>query len=383
MNRQRAITVLGRRLMWLAVITHLAALLLGALLGVLVWMRWERPAPFVTLPGRPSPLAGPAEFSWARLPDYDFPIPPYARFLRGVTIVLDPGHVGQRDPGGGWKRGPTGLREAEVNLRVARFLREFLAAAGAEVTLTRDEDRSLDLPDSEDLLSRARVANDLQADAFISIHHNAAQRATANFTTVFYHASDEHPVANRVLARHLLTGLNDVLRLETHDACPIKEDRVMYPKAGFGVLRDTRVPAVLTEASFHTNPEEEARLRDPVYNRREAYGLFLGLARWAQAGLPRWQFQIPDTQARNNNEWLVKLDDGLSGRGAWGADRPHVVPETLIVRLGGQPAPYAFDPNTLLLRVRQPGRGLRGPLFIDFQNILGQTVLHPWGAIGE
>lgn len=369
--------------MWLAIATHLAALLLGALLGVLVWMRREQPVRIVSLPGRPSPLAAPAEFSWTRLPDYDFPIPPYARFLKGVTIVLDPGHVGQRDPGGNWKRGPTGLREAEANLRVALFLREFLAAAGAEVTLTREEDRSLDLPDSEDLASRARVANDLQADAFISIHHNAAARPTANFTTLFYHTSDEHPAANRVLARHILTGLNDALRLETHDACPVKEDRVMYPKAGFGVLRDAHVPAVLTESSFHTNPEEEERLRDPVYNRREAYGLFLGLARWAQAGLPGWQFEAPDTQARNNSELLVKLDDGLSSRGAWGADRPHMVPETLVVRLGGQPVAYSFDANTLLLRIRQPARGLRGTLFIDFENILGQTVLHPWGVIGE
>ena len=148
------------RTRWL--VQHYApALVVGGLLGgCAAWLVLrERPTATVTA-GRPDPLrTAPEEFRWTDLPAAEFPVPPYARFLKDVVFVLDPGHVGQRDPGGTWKRGPTGLREAEVNLRVALFLREFLQAAGARVTLTRDADESLNLPDREYLKQRAQVAN--------------------------------------------------------------------------------------------------------------------------------------------------------------------------------------------------------------------------------
>jgi len=360
-----------------------ALFLLGCLVGAIVtatspWGGWgQRFTP------RPTPhpaTAPPQAYAWTELPPPAFPIPPYARFLKDVLIVLDPGHVGQRDPGGTRKRGPTGLREAEVNLRVALFLREFLEAAGARVVLTREVDRSLDLPDDEDLRQRVQVANELRADLFLSIHHNGVDNPQPNYTTVFYHASPEHSLAALCVARHLLTGLNDALRLETHLECAVLNDRTVARRNGFAVLRQARVPAVLSEASFHSNPQEETRLRDPVYNRREAYGLFLGLARWAQAGLPRVSLvRTADPPGPAGPEALIALDDGLSTRGGFGADLIRIPAESLIVRLNGQPARYQFDAEKRQLRVTLPKtpRGGRHNLFVDFQNIFGQHVLHP------
>jgi N-acetylmuramoyl-L-alanine amidase len=79
----------------------------------------DEPAPVVPLP-RPA-----AE------------VPGYAKYLQGLKICVDPGHggCGARP---GYKRGPTGVREAEVNLRVALFLRDMLEAAGASVVMTPD-----------------------------------------------------------------------------------------------------------------------------------------------------------------------------------------------------------------------------------------------------
>lgn len=357
----------------------LGGVIVGAALWLMVWVGWwpQTPQPKAHL----DPLtAAPQDYAWSEQPEPAFPLPPYARFLAGVKIVLDPGHVGQRDPGGMWKRGPTGLREAEVNLRVAQFLRQFLMAAAAEVVLTRDADKCLNLPDEEDLRQRIEVANRLRADLFLSIHHNAVPESpSANYTSVFYHAAAEDSPASAAAARAVLTGLNDALRLDTHLACAVLSDQVLY-KNGLAVLRQARVPAILSEASFHSHPAEENRLRDPVYNRREAYGLFLGLARWAQAGLPRVQLAPGEaSRSRAGKEWVIVLDDGLSSRGGWGSDKLPIEPDLVVVKLDGQKVPHTLDLSKRQVRVALPNRSNSGPreLFVDFENALGQHVLHP------
>ena len=69
-------------------------------------------------------------------------IPPYARHLKGIKICLDAGHGGQGHIPD-YKRGPTGLREAEINLKVALYLRDLLELAEATVVMTRVDDSML------------------------------------------------------------------------------------------------------------------------------------------------------------------------------------------------------------------------------------------------
>ncbi len=363
---------------WLLTVPYLVGALVGGLLTWLVTSSGN--GPNATLAKRPDPVnSKPQEYAWTDQPEPAFPIPPYARFLSAVNIVLDPGHVGQRDPGGNWKRGPTGLREAEVNLRVAQFLREFLEAAGARVTLTREVDRCLGLSDEEDLRARAELANRIRADLLLSIHHNGDSDPQPNFTTVFYHGTPDHSPASLAAGRHLVVGLNDALRLETHLQCALLSDYAIYPGKGLAILRLAEVPAVLTEASFHSNPAEEDRLRDPVYNRREAYGLFLGLARWAQAGLPRVSLLSTGQPIRPGGQVLVGLEDGLSERGGWDAEQAKILPGSIVVKLDGQPARFRLDLAKRQLRVTLPGGLREGPttLWVDFENVFGQHVLHP------
>lgn len=329
-------------------------------------------------PAGPPPLdavsAAPTDFAWTDQPPPAFPIPPYAEHLRGVVIVLDPGHVGQIDKGGNWKRGPTGLREAEANLRVAKFLREFLVVAGARVILTREHDEPLGLTDGQDLRDRARIANEARADLLLSIHHNAGSTPEPNHTLLFYHKSPDHSPASLCAARHLLAGLNDALRLSQHVGCPLQSDHMIYPDSGFALLRAAEVPAVLSEASFHSNPEEENRLRDPLYNRREAYGLFIGLARWAQAGLPRIRMD-----AVAPSEVRVRLSDGLNGRAGPAGTGLNMLEDSLVVRLNGKSRKFNLDRETGLIRIplSREERNARLDLYIDFQNVFGQHVVHP------
>jgi N-acetylmuramoyl-L-alanine amidase len=350
--------------------------------GVFMWFVRPQVAPPTPRPAEqgPDPARAPASaYDWTVHPEPHFAIPAYAQFLEGVTIVVDPGHVGQRDRGGDWKRGPTGLREAEVNLRVALYLEEFLQAVGADVHLTRNRDKSLDLPDDEDLAARPAVANRLQADAFVSVHHNAASRPDANFSLVFFHDDPADRPASVDLARHILTGLNDGLRLSRHVDCAIRSDKTVATKSGFAVLRQAEVPAVLVEASFFTNPDEEERLRQAVYNRHEAYGMFLGLARWAQAGLPRVALAEPaDGRVKAGGRVTVTLDDGLGTRARVQALTLRLVPETIRVTLDGRPVDFDLSRKNSHLRVKLPGK-VKGQavLRVDFENVFGQHVLHP------
>lgn len=354
---------------------------LGAIVSAVVVRSWTQhhPAP-VVFPGVPDPIATPpAAYAWTEAPAPLFPIPPYARHLDGVRIVLDPGHIGQRDKGGGWKRGPTGLREAEANLRVALFLREFLAASGADVLMTREVDRSLEMSDDADLRDRARVANEARADLLLSIHHNGNDKPEPNYTSLFYHDDAPWTPASIAAARHLADGLHDALRLETLLEAPVLSDRLLYAN-GLAVLRMADMPAVLSEASFHSNPQEEARLRDPVYNRREAYGLFLGMARWAAAGLPRVRLIEPDDGVvRAGGSVTVMLDDGLRRRGGWGADRFDIRSDEIAARIAGQSAAFRFDAKNSTLRIDVP-RGVKAgarDLVVQFRNAYGQPAINP------
>jgi N-acetylmuramoyl-L-alanine amidase len=91
-----------------------------------------------------------------------------------VKIVIDPGHGGPRVPpkleGSSWNNavGPTGLLEKTVTLQVAKAAADAFARIGIDVILTRKADVNLGI------VARAKVAKDARADAFVSIHFNAA-----------------------------------------------------------------------------------------------------------------------------------------------------------------------------------------------------------------
>ncbi len=366
--------------------THLAAAIIGAALtGLVLWPGHGPVGRKPDLgPGLDPVKTPPTEYLWIDQPAPAFPIPPYARYLAGVKIVLDPGHGGHSDRPG-WKRGPTGLQEAEVNLSVALFLRDFLLAAGAEVRMTRQKDVYLDADDGRDLGLRIGMANDWGADLYLAIHHNAAEEPGPNYTTLYYHGSPDQSPASRCAGRWLLTGLNDALRLESFPPCQLRSDESLdskprpAEKSGLRVLRDAHVPAVLGEASFHSNPDEERRLRNPVYNRREAYGYFLGMARWAQAGLPRVRLAEVTGANGHGATAVVSLDDGLGNHGGPGNEGAQIAADSIVVRVDGKRANFTTDLKARRVRIELPGSGRHSPvrLFVDFENVYGQHVLRP------
>ncbi len=301
---------------------------------------------------------------WTDLPATHYAIPPYAQYLAKFKIALDPGHGGLSHLPK-YKRGPTGKEEAVMNLSVALHLKEFLQLAGAQVIMTRDADRFVSLAE------RAEIAAREHCDFMISLHHNASERPAANFTSVFYHSHPDYSPVSMDLARAVYFGLVEALRLPEISPEGLLADKIIYPE-GFGLLRAARMPALLLESSFFSNPQEEKRLMQSAYNRREAYGVFLGLARWAAGGVPSARLTQPNAIARTKRpEIIYELADGVSER----SNRPNrslaIFSETVTMRLDGERIAARLELAERRLRF-QPAAPLRNGAHlvqVELQNL--------------
>lgn len=180
----------------------------------------------------------------------------HAGGLTGKKIALDAGHGGT-DPGA---VGPTGLKEAHVNLSVIKKFDEYLRGQGAATKLTRATD--IYISPNE----RGRIANAWDADRFVSVHFNAAADRTVNGTETLYHPTKN--VNSKKLAEKLQSRLVEALGLRNRG---IKE------RTDLGLLNTASMPTALTESSFISNTYEEARLKDSVYTDKIARAHFLGV----------------------------------------------------------------------------------------------------------
>ena len=289
--------------------------------------------------------------AWDDRPGLNLVRHPYEKLISGWIFVLDPGHGGDaKIPG--FKKGPTGVREAEMNYRVAVLLKKMLEDAGAKVVLTRDGDYDLTLSE------RAWYANNipradgtLGADFFISIHHNAADAPTANYTSMWYHGPVDRASVELDMARCVQLHVTDAMRTVVPPRQTLFSDRQMFPR-GFGVLGAARVPAFLVEASFFSNPAEEQRLTDAVYNLRTAVGIYRGICDYARGGRPTQTLATSDLPGGKVG-LQATLDDGLTG--GWGAELGRILESSIEVRADGAAVEHGFDWKSRVLTAELPG----------------------------
>lgn len=186
--------------------------------------------------------------------------------IRG-TIVIDPGHGGS-DPG--CVNRALGVKEADVTLAISLYLADVLRAQGWNVVLTRETDRDVTYAGSPDLMelqARSEIANKINADLFMSIHCNASVGSGANGTSIHWWKAEDYEFAQSlefVLGTTIGLGQKGLIR-----------DR-------FAVLRHAKMPSVLVETAFLTNPSEGAKLADPEFQRLIASQLAGGLAQYMQ-----------------------------------------------------------------------------------------------------
>ncbi len=233
------------------------------------------------------------------------PLPSKSKPLidRLVTIVIDAGHGGE-DPGA---RGANGSQEKDVTLAIAQLLKDKIDRQGnMRAVLTREGDYYIALG------QRVDKARRVQADLFVSIHADAFIRPNARGSSVFalsergatstlarWLAKQENSAdliggvnlkqKDPYLARTLLdlsqtATINDSLRLGRAVLSEIGDINRLHrgevEQAGFAVLKAPDIPSILVETAFISNPEEERRLNDPVYQSKLADSIVNGIKRY-------------------------------------------------------------------------------------------------------
>ena len=209
--------------------------------------------------------------------------------LNGKTVCIDPGHGGTALTDS-YRVGPSGEREEWVNLRVGLLLQKMLEEKGAKVIITRTEDKFIPLPD------RARMAVDNKADIFVSIHHNATADSTVNFPIIYFHGNASENLAGvafgKLLAAELVKTLYKNHVSPTENYVSLVSDFTVFAESGASVLRNTYgIPAVLAEASFFTNANEEQKLKQEDHNRDEAMAFTAALESFFSKSTPKIEAQ--------------------------------------------------------------------------------------------
>jgi N-acetylmuramoyl-L-alanine amidase len=249
---------------------------------------------------------------WAASAPHSTPAPPMpivpstlgqAKIDRLVVVALDPGHGGE-DPGA---TGPSGLHEKDVVLAIALQLRDRINAnPSMRAMMTRDADFFVALGE------RVKKARRVQADLFVSIHADAFFTPEARGASVFALSQDGATssaarwMANRENAADLVGGVNiaakdqTVMRtlLDMSTTAQIKDSLKLggevlgqigkvgrlhkgsVEQASFAVLKAPDIPSILVESAFISNPEEEAKLRDPEYRAQIVEALARGIQRY-------------------------------------------------------------------------------------------------------
>ncbi|HQA45840.1 MAG TPA: family 10 glycosylhydrolase [Phycisphaerae bacterium] len=185
-----------------------------------------------------------------------FAAPP-ASPLKGLLFALEAGHGGRTNNGA---VGHMGTKEKVINAMAVEELRKALEARGAQTVLVRPGDSSPSLQE------RVDQANAAGAHFFIAMHANAAGNArgylTISGTSTYYLDKHCYLAADLVYRRLLGLGWKEF---------GVVGNFSYYP------LQNTRVPAILVEQAFMSNPSDEARMLDPAYQQRQAEAIVEGL----------------------------------------------------------------------------------------------------------
>ena len=215
-----------------------------------------------------------------------------------MRIVVDAGH-------GGWDLGTVGrqgLLEKDLVLEIAQRLGKLLESRlGADVILTRIDDNYIPLDE------RAGIANQAQADLFISVHANYSDLASARGVETYYTNFFSSPSTKDLETRQSDTGnknpvtaslspaeLHDKIEQSRRLAASVQRSlygtlAVQNPglrdrgvkEASYVVLTETAMPGILAEVSFVSSPTDEQKLRSDGYREQIAEALYKGIARYA------------------------------------------------------------------------------------------------------
>lgn len=190
--------------------------------------------------------------------------------LLGKVIFVDPGHGG-RDPGTIYGN----VLEKDINLEISKALEKELTRLGALVYMTREKDEDLSsIYDTKkkrgDLYRRILMISNKKynTDLYLSIHINWYDNSYWKGAEVLYHSINHK---NKILASNILNELKN----ETGTKRSIK-------KTDLYLYKNIRIPGVLIECGFLSNPSERSLLQDKSYQKKIALAISKGVINYFQ-----------------------------------------------------------------------------------------------------
>lgn len=183
--------------------------------------------------------------------------PTTEKSLSGLKLVIDPGHGGA-DPGAV----ALGLKESDVVLDTSLHLKKLFESTPIQIIMIRETAEGFMKP-----AERAKYANSINANTFVSIHANAQVNSnkTANGTETWYYPGSTD---GKKLASFIQDRLVDALDTR---------DRGLKTSNQLAVLNTTKMTSVLVELGFIDNPTDNAMLADPAYRQLAAKAIYNGI----------------------------------------------------------------------------------------------------------
>lgn len=199
------------------------------------------------------------------------------------TIVLDAGH-------GGTDSGAVGINgelEKNINLAIVRDLSDMLTLSGFNVVLTRDSDISIHDEGVKgtreqkvsDMKNRLDIINKYGDCLFLSIHQNKFTEPEYFGAQIFYTANNPD---NRMIAQIMQDNFKTIQ--------PGNDRQIKQEGDELYLFKNTKIPAVLIECGFLSNPDDAANLSDTDYQRKVAYTIYNGILTYLTS--KPWTMQV-------------------------------------------------------------------------------------------
>jgi N-acetylmuramoyl-L-alanine amidase len=247
------------------------------------------------------------------------------------------------------------LREADLNLDIARRVESILRRAGVPVVMTRTSDVTVSLA------SRAARANNRRVDAFVSIHNNSSRDHSAHGTQVYRSIREDGSATLGTKLRNELArspGLPTTLHAR-------RGDHGDY----YYVLRNTKMPAVIVEGAFVSNRSDARKLASPSFRQKIAESIARGIFAFQRTLVAR---PLPATATPNR---VVVRSIAPPGDPAGKAINSRTV--DLSWNAGGAPAYHVYRNGALIGTVQNVGARLT---FTDVWAAPGQTYRYEIAA---
>ena len=183
------------------------------------------------------------------------------------VVVLDAGH-GYPDGGAVNEQG---VSESEINLKIIQKIQELLEASNCTVILTRSDENGIYDVNAKrkklsDLNNRVEIVNNSNADILVSIHLNKIPQSQYYGWQTFYQKSNEK---SKSLAGVIQANLNYSIQRENK--------REILPISNIYLMDNSKIPSVIVECGFLSNPNDASLLQTDEYQDTLAWGIYTGI----------------------------------------------------------------------------------------------------------